>query len=81
MLVAPARQRVDLHLVEVLDRVEAAIHVAIERGVADRHLALVAGGDHHRTELVRDRHQDRATRAALQVFLGDAFLGAFEKLG
>ena len=33
------------------------------------------------TELVRERHEDRAARAARQILLGDAFGGAFEELG
>ena len=69
--VPPAGEAVDLALVEILDRVEAAVHVAIERGIADRHLRLVAGGQHHRPELVRDRHQHGAARPRLQVLLGD----------
>ena len=60
-----------LHLVEVLDRIEAAVHVAVERGVADRHFRLVAGRHHHRARLVGDRHQDHAAGAALDVLLGD----------
>ena len=79
--IAPARQRIDLHLVEVLDRVEPAIHVAVERRIADAHLALVAGRDDHRAELVGDRHQDRAARAALQVLLGDPFIRPVEHVG
>ena len=43
MRVAPSRQRVDLGLVDVLQHRVAAAHVAVERGVADRHLRLVAG--------------------------------------
>ena len=69
--VAQPRQPEHLGLVEILDRIEAAVHVAIERGVADRHFRLVAGGHHHQAELVGDRHQDRAARARLQIFLGD----------
>ena len=69
--IAQPGQAIDLRLVEVLDRIEAAIHVAIERGVADRHFRLVAGGDHHQAELVGDRHQDDAARARLQIFFGD----------
>src|SRR3546814_14072206 len=41
-LVAPARAVADQRLVEVLPHVEAADHVAIDRGVASRHLGLVA---------------------------------------
>ena len=81
MGVAPRRQRVDLHLVKVLDRIEATIHVAVKRRIADRHFRLVASRHHHRAELVGDRHQDRAARAALQVFLGDAALGSLEHVG
>ena len=68
--VAQVGKAENLHLVEVLDRVVAAIHVAIERGIAHRHLALVAGGHDHRTELVREGHQQGAARPRLQVFLG-----------
>ena len=35
--IAQPRQPVDFGLVEVLDRIEAAVHVAVQRGVADRH--------------------------------------------
>ena len=38
--------------------------------VADRHLRLVAGGEHDRAELVRQRHQQRAAHPRLQVLLG-----------
>ena len=44
------RQRgepVDLHLQHVLERIVAAVHVAVEGGVADRHFRLVAGGQQH----------------------------------
>src|SRR5690606_24573861 len=68
--VAPLRQAIDLGLVQVLDRRVAAAHVAVDRGVADRVLALVAGGEQQATELVRQRHHQRAARARLQVFLG-----------
>ena len=68
--VAQGRDAEHLHLVEILDRVVAAIHIAIECGIADGHLALVAGCHHHRPELVRDRHQDRPARAGLDVLLG-----------
>src|SRR5512132_1487056 len=53
--VAQPGQPVDLGLVEILDRVEAAVHVAVERGIADRHFRLVAGGHHDDSELVGDR--------------------------
>ena len=76
--VAPARQVIDLGLVEVLHRIEAAVHVAVERGVADRHLRLVAGGHHHGAELVGDGHQDGAAGPRLEVLLGDVRLAAGE---
>ena len=67
--VAPVRRAEDLRLVDVLQHVVAAAHVAIERGIADAHLRLVAGGQHHRPELVGDRHQDHAADARLDVLL------------
>src|SRR5215475_4483058 len=63
--VAQPRQPINFGLVEVLDRVEAAVHVAIERGIADRHFRFIAGGHHHQAELVGDRHQDGAARPRL----------------
>ena len=68
-----------LRLVEILDRIEAAVHVAVERRVADRHFRLVAGRHHHQAELVGDRHQDGAARARLEIFLGDVAVGAGEQ--
>ena len=44
--VLPVRQAVDQRLGHVLDDREAAGHVAVQRAVAGRHLALVAGGQH-----------------------------------
>jgi hypothetical protein len=69
--IAQPRQAIDFGLVEILDRIEAAVHVAVERGVADRHFRLVAGRHHHQAEFVGDRHQDGAAGARLQIFLGD----------
>src|SRR6185312_17474130 len=37
-------QTIDQHLAAILDRREAAGHVAIERGITHGHLALVTGG-------------------------------------
>ena len=65
-------------LAAVLDRREAAGHVAVERRVAHRHLALVAGGQQHAAGLVRDRHQQHAAAARLDVLLGGIGLAAGE---
>ena len=48
----------DVRLVDVLDQRESAGQVAVESGVADRELRLVAGRDHEPAELVRERHQE-----------------------
>ena len=79
--VAQPRQAEHLGLVEILDRIEAAVHVAIERRVADRHFRLVAGRHHHQAELVGDRHQDRAAGARLQILFGDVARHAGEDAG
>ncbi len=71
VLVAPARQREHRHLVDVLQHRVAAAHVAIERGIARRHLRLVAGRQHHPAEFVGKRHQRHAAGARLDVLLGD----------
>ena len=78
-LIAQPRQPIDLRLVEVLTPDVAAAHVAVERGVADRHLRLVAGRHQHRAELVGDRHQEGAAHARLHVLFGDVARPAGEQ--
>ena len=62
-------ERVDVALVDVAEHRESADRVAVERAVADRELALVAGGEHEPVLGVRDRHQDRAADPRLDVLL------------
>ncbi len=71
LAVPEVREPIDRGLVEVLDRIEAAVHVAVERGVADRDLRLVAGRDQHQPELVGERHQRHAAHARLDVLFRD----------
>ena len=78
LLVPPPAQLVHERLRHVLDRREAARHVAVQRGIADRQFALVAGGEHERAEFVRHGHQEIAADAGLEVLLGDVVLGAPE---
>ena len=78
--VAPAREAVDPGLGHVAKRGEAADHVPVEGGVADRDLALVAGGQHQAPELVRQRHQERTAHPGLEVLLGDVAREAGERL-
>ena len=77
--VAPTGKPVDQCLVDVLEHGVAAGHVAVERCVADRHLRLVPGRDHHAAELVGDAHQDRSTNPRLKILLRDAGRGAGEE--
>ena len=79
--IAPFRQFKDFRLVEILQRIVAAAHVAVERRVADRHLALVAGGHDHVAELVRQRHQRHRAQAGLDVLFRDVRLLALEGWG
>src|SRR5207248_11013986 len=69
--VAPAAEPVHHRLGDVLDDGEPAREVAVERGVADRHLRLVAGGEHQPAELVGQRHQEVAPDARLDVLRGE----------
>ena len=73
-----AAQRVHERLRHVLDHRETAGHVAVERRVARRHLALVAAAEHHPAELVGDGHHRVAADARLQVLLGDVGRPALE---
>ena len=70
LAVAPVGNAIDQRLHDVLDDREPAGHVAVERGVARGHLALVARGDDDGARLVRKRHEQRAADARLQVLLG-----------
>jgi hypothetical protein len=63
------REPVDQQFAAILDGREAAGHIAVQRRVADRHLALVAGGQQHAPGLVRDAHQQHAAAARLDVLL------------
>ena len=72
MLVAPARQREHRRLVGVLQHRIAARHVAVERGIADAHLALVAGGEQHLPARVGQRHQRDHPQPRLDVLGGKA---------
>ena len=76
MGVAPAAGLEHACLVEILDRVIAARHVAIDRGIAHRDLGFIAGGQKHLAELVRQRHEHHAAQAGLDVFLGQIGAGA-----
>ena len=55
-------------------------HVTIECAVTHAQLALVAGGEHDRSELIGERHQQRAPGARLNVFFGDVFFRARENV-
>ena len=68
-----------VRLVDVLEQREAAGHVAVERRVADRELGLVPGRDDEPAELVRERHQQHAADARLEVLLGEVGLAARER--
>ena len=69
--IAQFRQAKHLRLVKILDRIETAVHVAVERRIADRHFGFVAGRHHHRAEFVRQRHEQSSAHPALQVLFRD----------
>src|SRR5580704_1094371 len=73
-----AGEGVDLSLDDVADDSKSSDHVSIERAVAGGHLALVAGGEDERVELVGERHHEIAANTRLDVFLRDAGLKAGE---
>ncbi len=60
-----------MRLEDVLDGCESSHHVTVERGVADRELALVAGRQHKPPVGVREGHEDRPPDASLEVLLGE----------
>ena len=66
-LVQVPREPEHVGLVDVLQEREPADHVAVERRVADRELRLVPGRDHEPAVRVRERHQQDAAHARLEV--------------
>ncbi len=70
-LVAGARELVDEGLGDIADHGQAAAHIAVERAIAHRDFALIAGGQHHRAGLVGQGHQRHAAQPRLQILLGD----------
>ena len=54
--VPPARDPVHHHLRQIRNHRQAAVHVAIQRAVAHRHLGLIPGGQQQRPVFVGKRH-------------------------
>src|SRR5919202_999812 len=65
------REPEDVRLENVLQQREAAGHVAVQGRVADGELGLVARRDDEPAEFVRERHQQHAADARLEVLLGE----------
>ena len=70
-LIAPGAQVVDGEFPDIANDGECAGGVAVERGVADRCLGLVAGREHEPTVLIGHRHQDHAANTRLQVLISE----------
>ena len=81
LLVAPAAEIEYQRFRNVFDDGEAAGHIAVERAVAGGELALVAGGEHQPAELVRERHNQCAADARLEIFFGQIRLGVMPDFG
>ena len=60
-----------MRLGHVADHRQAAAHIAVQRAVAHREFALVAGGQHQRAAFVRERHQGDAAQARLHILFRD----------
>src|SRR5262249_36876621 len=67
--ITPARKFIDQRLVDILNPRKAASHISVERGVPYRQLRLVPRGQHERAEAIRERHQQVAADARLQILL------------
>ena len=68
--VGVVRKPVHHRLGHVGDHRQATGHIAVQRAVAHRDLAFVARAQHQRAELVRQRHQQVAPDARLDILLG-----------
>ena len=65
-------ERVDVGLRQVADERDAAAHVTVERGVAERDLGFVAARDEERARVVRLGHHQEPADARLQVLAREA---------
>ena len=63
-----ASQPVDVQLRQIANERDAAAHVAVERGVAERDLGFVAARNQQRAGVVRLGHHQQAADARVQVF-------------
>ena len=52
----------------ILEQRQAASHVAIQRGITDRHFAFVAGADQQMAVAVGQRHGQQTAQARLHIF-------------
>ena len=77
--VAPARGVENAGFVHILDRVIAAGHIAIDRGITDRDLGFVARRQQHLAEFVGLRHQQQTPKAGLDVFLCQILRKSFKQ--
>ncbi|MPN01725.1 hypothetical protein SDC9_148936 [bioreactor metagenome] len=68
MFVDVLGQREHFGFVQVADKAQAAIGVAIQRAVAHRQFGFVAGGQQQIAESVGVLHENGAAHARLQVF-------------
>ena len=78
VLVAPLAEFENRRFCQIFDHSKATSHIAIECAVARGHFAFVAGGQHNRAEFIRQRHEQCATNAGLDVFFCRIFSAAFE---
>jgi len=60
---------------------EASGHVAVESAIPYRHLGFVAGAENHRTELIRQSHEEISANSCLQIFFRHIFRAAAERFG
>jgi hypothetical protein len=78
VFVTPIGQLKNRRFGHIFNHRKTTRHIAVERAITRRHLALVTRGQHDRTKLVGQRHQHRATNPCLDVFFGRILGKAFE---
>ena len=69
MRVAPPADVKHPRLIQILNRIIPARHIAIDGRIADRDLRFIACGQQHMPKFIGQRHQQQAAQARLDIFL------------
>ena len=69
MRIAPAADVKHPRLVQILNRIISACHIAVDRRIADRDFRFIACGQQHMAEFIGQGHEQQAAQTRLDILL------------